>query len=49
MIAAYFLKAHGHAKHGEGRLMDAYMSTLRWTLRHRWSAVVGGYVPVARG
>ncbi|HEX4695639.1 efflux RND transporter permease subunit [Sphingomonas sp.] len=42
MIAAYFLRAKGHAKHGEGRMMDWYMNTLRWTLRHRWSAIVGG-------
>ena len=42
MIAAYFLKAKGHASHGEGRLMDGYMGMLRWTLMHRWSAVVGG-------
>ncbi|MDR6128180.1 multidrug efflux pump subunit AcrB [Sphingomonas sp. SORGH_AS802] len=32
MIAAYFLKSFGHASHGEGRLMDWYMATLRWTL-----------------
>jgi multidrug efflux pump subunit AcrB len=32
MIAAYFLKAHGHATHGEGWLMDRYMSVLRWSL-----------------
>ncbi|MEG3123994.1 efflux RND transporter permease subunit [Sphingomonas sp. GB1N7] len=44
MIAAYFLKAKGQAKHGEGWLMDVYISTLRWTLRHRWSAVVAGVV-----
>ncbi len=42
MIAAYFLKAHGTATHGEGWLMDRYMGVLRWTLRHRWSTVVGG-------
>jgi multidrug efflux pump subunit AcrB len=36
MIAAYFLKAHGQARHGEGRLMDFYMVVLRWTLNHRW-------------
>jgi len=47
MIAAYFLKAHGEAKHGEGRLMDMYMSTLKWTLSHRWSAVVGGIISFA--
>ena len=32
MVAAYFLKAHGHASHGEGWLMDRYMSVLRWSL-----------------
>jgi multidrug efflux pump subunit AcrB len=32
MIAAYFLKAHGEASHGEGALMDRYMGVLRWTL-----------------
>ena len=43
MIAAYFLKAHGEASHGEGWLMDRYMSVLRWSLRNRWKTVaVGG-------
>jgi multidrug efflux pump subunit AcrB len=42
MIAAYFLKAHGQAKHGEGWLMDKYLSLLRWTLRNRWKAVMIG-------
>ncbi|MBO0749752.1 MAG: efflux RND transporter permease subunit, partial [Porphyrobacter sp.] len=32
MVAAYFLKAHGHQSHGEGRMMDRYMAILRWTL-----------------
>ncbi len=32
MVAAYFLKAKGQAAHGEGPLMDRYMSVLRWTL-----------------
>jgi multidrug efflux pump subunit AcrB len=40
MIAAYFLKAHGHRPHGEGRLMNAYVRFLRWTLHHRWSAIL---------
>jgi multidrug efflux pump subunit AcrB len=35
MIAAYFLKSHGHATHGEGWLMDRYMTVLRWTLDQR--------------
>ncbi|MBV9884327.1 MAG: efflux RND transporter permease subunit [Sphingomonadaceae bacterium] len=44
MIAAYFLKAHGHAKHGEGWLMDAYIGVLKWTLRHRWVTVLAGFL-----
>ncbi|HEX8125306.1 MAG TPA: efflux RND transporter permease subunit [Allosphingosinicella sp.] len=42
MIAAYFLKAHGEAKHGEGWLMDKYLGLLRWTLRNRWKGVMIG-------
>ncbi|MGX7925036.1 efflux RND transporter permease subunit [Tsuneonella sp. HG094] len=37
MIAAYFLKAHGEAEHGEGRAMDVYMKVLTWTLDTRRS------------
>lgn len=47
MIAAYFLKAKGHATHGEGWMMDQYMKILNWTLRHRWSAIVGGLASLA--
>ncbi|KHK89670.1 efflux RND transporter permease subunit [Novosphingobium malaysiense] len=32
MVAAYFLKAHGHAEHGGGKAMDIYMKVLAWTL-----------------
>jgi multidrug efflux pump subunit AcrB len=32
MLAAYFLKAHGEAAHGEGPMMDRYMGILRWSL-----------------
>ncbi len=44
MFAAYFLKAHGPAKHGEGWLMDKYISLLRWTLRNRWKSVGVGFL-----
>jgi multidrug efflux pump subunit AcrB len=44
MIAAYFLKAKGHRPHGEGRIMNGYMAMLRWTLHHRWSAVLAGTI-----
>ena len=42
MIAAYFLKAKGPAKHGEGWVMDRYLGVLRWTLVHRWKTVFIG-------
>jgi len=32
MMAAYFLKARGHASHGEGEWMERYMRVLRWSL-----------------
>ncbi len=35
LIAAYFLKSHGSATHGEGWLMDKYMAVLRWSLDER--------------
>jgi multidrug efflux pump subunit AcrB len=37
MIAAYFLKAHGHQTHGEGWAMDRYLGLLRWTLNQEKS------------
>jgi multidrug efflux pump subunit AcrB len=42
MIAAYFLKSKGQAKHGEGWLMDRYLGVLRWTLNNRWKTVFIG-------
>src|SRR3546814_18795978 len=40
MVAAYFLKAKGHASHGEGWLMDRYIRVLRWTLHNRWKTLL---------
>ena len=37
MIAAYFLKAKGHAAHGEGTMMDRYLKILGWSLDTRLS------------
>jgi multidrug efflux pump subunit AcrB len=42
MLCAYFLKAKGHAKHGEGWLMDRYMRLLDWSLVNRWKTVMIG-------
>ena len=51
MVAAYFLEAHGEASHGEGPLMDRYMSILRWSLEHRWKVLIlgGGGALLATG
>jgi multidrug efflux pump subunit AcrB len=50
MVAAYFLKAKGHASHGEGWLMDRYMGLLDWTLRNRWKTVgIGVLAFIAQG
>ncbi len=44
MLAAFFLKSHGHAEHGEGRWVHWYMAILRWCLRNRWKTVLLGVV-----
>ena len=36
MLAAFFLKSHGVAEHGQGAWVGQYMRLLRWTLRNRW-------------
>ena len=32
MVAAYFLKAKGHAEHGSGPWMDRYLKVLHWSI-----------------
>jgi multidrug efflux pump subunit AcrB len=44
MMAAYFLKSKGQASHGEGWLMDRYMTILHWSLRNRWKTVGLGVI-----
>ncbi|SDD34762.1 Multidrug efflux pump subunit AcrB [Sphingomonas sp. YR710] len=39
MVSAYFLKAHGTAAHGGGRLMDGYVRVLHWSLANRWKTI----------
>ncbi|MGN6819751.1 MAG: efflux RND transporter permease subunit [Sphingomonas sp.] len=48
MIAAYFLKAHGQAAHGEGRLMNGYMRILDWTLDTRASRAFRARIEIVR-
>ena len=47
LMAAYLLKSHGPAPHGENAVMRWYLKALQWTLRHRWSSVVGGIASLA--
>ena len=47
LVAAYFLKAHGVQPHAAGRFMGKYLDLLKWTLRHRWVAVLGGFASLA--
>ena len=43
MVAAYFLKAHGAAPHGDNAIMRGYTRLLRWSLINRWKTVgIGG-------
>ncbi|MCC6776900.1 MAG: efflux RND transporter permease subunit [Hyphomicrobiales bacterium] len=42
MLAAYFLKSHGHAEIKEGRMGRAYGRVLGWAVRHRWITVILG-------
>jgi multidrug efflux pump subunit AcrB len=42
LMAAYLLRSHGPAPHGDNALMRWYLGSLRFTLRHRWTSVVGG-------
>jgi multidrug efflux pump subunit AcrB len=43
MIAAYFLKAHGEATHGDNAPMRLYTRILVWSLDNRWKTMaIGG-------
>ncbi len=49
MLAAYFLKAKGHADHGGGAWMDRYMSVLAWSLdRSKMTAIRDTLPPIRR-
>ncbi len=39
MLAAFFLKSHGSAEHGDGQWVHTYMRLLRWSLRNRWKTM----------
>ncbi len=49
MVAAYFLKSHGHAEHGGGRVMTLYARLLEWTLDTRASRRMKAGLAKVRG
>lgn len=42
MLAAYFLRGHGHVEPKPGRVMRGYLAMLKGTLRFRWLTLAGG-------
>ena len=44
MMAAYFLRSHGHHEPKDGWVMRAYTSMLRTTLRWRWVTLAAGVI-----
>ena len=42
MLAAYFLRGHGHAEPKPGLVMRGYLALLKVTLRFRWLTLLGG-------
>jgi multidrug efflux pump subunit AcrB len=49
MVAAYFLKAKGHAEHGEGPLMERYMRVLHWSIDERRAHAFRDRIRAERG
>ena len=47
MLAAFFLKSHGEAEHGEAGWVNWYMGILRWCLNNRWWTVLSGALAMA--
>ena len=45
MMAAYLLKPHGQQSHGEGWLMDRYMSILHWSMDSTKAKEIKGRLP----
>ncbi len=39
MLAAFFLKSHGEAAHGDAAWVGWYMRVLRWSLNNRWKTM----------
>ncbi len=44
MLAAYFMRSHGHEEEKPGRIMRAYVRAITWSSKHRYITVVLGVV-----
>jgi multidrug efflux pump subunit AcrB len=44
LVAARWLRVHPARDHGNGRLMLAYLSAVRWCLGHRKTTIVGAFI-----
>ncbi|MFK8252922.1 efflux RND transporter permease subunit [Ancylobacter terrae] len=42
MMAAYFLRDHGHTEKPDGAVMRGYVALLKACVRHRWITIVAG-------
>ncbi len=49
MVAAYFLKEHGHAEHATGPWMDRYVRVLHWSLDNRVARELRARKPIVTG
>ncbi len=46
LLAAYTLKPHAGLRSADGPIMEWYLKTLRWTVKHRWKTLGAGFVYV---
>ena len=49
MLAAYFLKSHGHAEHASGKWMERYLQVLHWSLDSTAAKAVRARIAAVRG
>ncbi len=49
MVAAYFLKSHGHAEHASGKWMERYLRVLHWSLDSTAAKAIRARISAVRG
>ncbi|MFG1463765.1 efflux RND transporter permease subunit [Xanthobacter sp. DSM 24535] len=47
LMAAYFLRDHGHRETGDGFIMRHYLRLLAWSVRHRFATIAMGFAVFA--